>query len=82
MALGSGASEIVVMTASGIQAAAATTLQARIARHSTPSPAGTACSASSSWSGEQAYDPPKNTGFIPLVLAGLPICCVPLVAGP
>ncbi|MGF6936641.1 hypothetical protein OKW41_005803 [Paraburkholderia sp. UCT70] len=70
MALESGASEIVVMTASGIQAAAETTLQARIARHSMPSPAGTACSASSSWSDGQAYDPPKNTGFIPLVLAG------------
>jgi hypothetical protein len=31
---------------------------------------------------KKAYDPPKNTGFIPVGVAGLPICDVPFIAGP
>jgi hypothetical protein len=69
----------VIMTVSGIQAAAETTHQARTALRSTPSLAEIHRLTGSD---ETAYDPPKNTGFIPLVLAGRPICDEPLVTGP
>ncbi|MEM5399942.1 class I SAM-dependent methyltransferase [Paraburkholderia unamae] len=55
----------------------------RTARRSTPSRGETACSPiARPGQTKSAYDPPKNTGFIPVGLAGWPICEEPFIAGP